>query len=167
MGFFEHEMVLRWHVYQTSGANFARPGLDVWTSQVETFVKTSSGTPWHKRALTVLSIVALWKGLYALLLHDYERAVVLFDKGLASEDPTLTSNRARFLARKAEACYGAGKISECIETAQEAFAMASPINQKNTIERVSTLHTVLSQSRWNREQGLRRLGASLTQYHHD
>jgi hypothetical protein len=66
---------------------------------------------------------------------------------------SFTSNRARFLARKAEACYGAGQIGECIDVAQEAFAMASPLNQKNTIERVSALQSVLSQSRWSKEQG--------------
>lgn len=294
MGFFEHEMALRWHVYQTAGASFSRQGFDIWMSQVGSFVEASSGTPWHQRALTVLSMsyqlegsilrdakaypqahkalqnafqaakeadntelkaaallrggmvsmaqerptkalqqfngaldyvkdlsfprlrgkllqaraeayalvqrpqdcwtsiglaehilgreeqgneqsqaifnassVTLWKGLYALLLHDYERAIVLFDKGLAAEAPAFTSNRARFLARKAEACYGAGQIGECIEVAQEAFTMASSINQKNTIERVNTLQTVLSQSRWSKEQGLKRLGASLAQYYHE
>jgi tetratricopeptide (TPR) repeat protein len=294
MGFFEHDMALRWHVYQTAGASLSQQGFDIWMSQVGSFVEAASGTPWHQRALTVLSMsyqlqgsilrdrqaypqahkalrnafqaaeeanhtelkaaallrrgmvsmaqeqptkalqqfngaldsvkdlrfprlrgkllqaraeayalvqrpqdcwtsiglaehilgreeqgneqsqaifsassVTLWKGLYALLLHDYERAIVFFDKGLAAEAPTFTSNSARFLARKAEACYGAGQIGECIEVAQRAFTMASSINQKNTIERVNTLQTVLSQSRWNKEQGLKRLGASLAQYYHE
>jgi transcriptional regulator with XRE-family HTH domain len=294
MGFFEHEMALRWRIYQTSGASFSRQGLDIWMSQVRSFMEASQGTPWHNRALTVLSMsyqlegsvlrdakvysqahivlqdafqaakesentellaaallregmvsmaqeqpaealqrfngalhyikdqgfprlrgkllqaraeayaliqrpqdcwasiglaehilgreeqrheqsqaifnassVTLWKGLYALLLHDYERAIILFDIVLAAEDHTFASNRARFLARKAEAYYGAEKIGECIDVAQEALTMASSINQKNTIERVSTLHTVLSQSRWNKEQGVRRLAASLAQHYYE
>jgi tetratricopeptide (TPR) repeat protein len=113
------------------------------------------------------SSTARWKGVYALLLGDYERAITLFDKGLVTCNPTLTPARARFLSRKAEACYGAGKIGECIETAQEAFDLAHTVGQNSTIERVSTLHTTLSQSRWNKEQGVRRLGASLAQHYHD
>jgi tetratricopeptide (TPR) repeat protein len=111
------------------------------------------------------SSVFVWKGLYALLLHDYERSITLFDKGLATHDASLAPNRARFLARKAEACYGAHKIGESIEAAQEAFNIASSIGRSSTIERISKLHEELTQSRWSKETGLETLGASLKQYY--
>jgi tetratricopeptide (TPR) repeat protein len=292
MGFFEHEITMRWQVYKTSGVAFASQGIGIWMRQVRDLAKDYQATPWQKRALKVLSLsyqlegsilrdtqtfgladeafenafqaayeahsnelmasallrqgmvsmaqeqpfkaveyfngaleqvkglgyprlrgkllqaraeayalaqrpqdcwasiglaehilgreeqgyeqsqvifsassVLMWKGLYALLLHDHERAITLFDKGLYSYNPILLPDRARFLTRKAEACYGAGKIGECLEVAQEAFAVASSIGQERAIKRVSNLHRTLLQSRWNKEPGMKSLGASLTQYH--
>jgi len=291
MGFFESELRIRWQFYKMSGSGNASPGIDAWTGQVEEFVKSCQGTPWHKRALALLSMtyqlegsifrdgrqytqtytlfenayrvaheanndelmaatllregmaymaqekpfqaitnfngaldhikdlsfprlrgkllqaraeayalaqrpeecwtsvglathhlgqeehsqeqnqaifsassVTVWKGLYALLLRDYERAITLFDKGLISYDPSLAPDRARFLSRKAEAYYGAHRVGDAIETAQEALTLAASIGKQSTIERVRTLHTQLVRSKWRNETGLKALGASLQQY---
>ena len=105
-----------------------------------------------------------WKGVYALLLQDYERAIALLDKGLASYNPTSLTSRTRFLSRKAEAYYGAGRIGECLEAAQEALTLASALGSGDTIKRVSNLHEMLAQSKWRNEPGMKSLGASLMQY---
>ncbi|QBD79307.1 hypothetical protein EPA93_26295 [Ktedonosporobacter rubrisoli] len=121
-------------------------------------------SPERSHALFDNASVTLWKGLYALILHDYERAIILFDKGLMDSDPTLIVERARFLARKAEACYAAQHIQEAIETSQEAFTLASTLHKQSTIERVSKLHATLAQSRWRRELGVKSLGTRLHDY---
>ena len=111
------------------------------------------------------SSVAVWKGLYSLMLHDYDRAITLFDKGLATYDPSFAPDRARFLSRKAEAYYGANKIGEAIDAAQEAFNIASSIGKNSTVKRVDALYSMLAKSRWNKEPGMKTLGMSLAQYH--
>lgn len=288
MGFFEHELALRWKVYKTSGPGSASHGLDLWIAQVESFAQTCQGTPWLKRALNVLSMsyqlkgsilrdtllypqaqqalqkalqiakeinnhelvgaallregtvyirqeeplqaishfdaalqrienrsfpslrgnilqaraeayamanrsqecwrsiglaehifgreeqskeqshatfnapkATAWKGVYALLLHDYERAITLLDKGLATYNPTSLPSRTRFLSRKAEAHYGARQIGECIEVAQEALTFANSLGNIDTVDRVSKLHATLAQSRWSKEPGMKTLGATL------
>jgi tetratricopeptide (TPR) repeat protein len=292
MGFFENEIAMRWQVYKASGPALAMHGLDLWMTQVKAFVDETCGTPWHKRALGVLSLsyqlegsilrdtmafpqahkvlqyafqaasesgnyeligssllrqgttyirqekplqaiqyfdtaldqvkgrsfpnlrgntlqaraeayalaqrpqecwtsiglaehifgreeqsweqshvsfnapkATAWKGVYALLLHDYERALMLLDKGLADYNPTRIPSRARFLARKAEAYYGVHQIGEAITTAQEAFSLASLADERTAIERVNKLHAAIDQSKWSKERGVKSLGASLKQYY--
>jgi transcriptional regulator with XRE-family HTH domain/tetratricopeptide (TPR) repeat protein len=288
MGFFEHELAMRWQVYKASGPALASQGLASWMTQVQGFAQECSGTPWQKRSLAVLSMsfqlegsilrdttaypqaheslqnalhaaqeagsreligssmlrrgtifirqenpveaiayfngalekvkdspfpnlrgntlqacaeayamaqrsqecwtslglaehifgreeqsheqayvsfnapkATAWKGVYALLLNDHERAINLLEKGLAEYNPTRTPTRARFLARKAEAYYGAHQIGECISTAQEALTLAVLTGEKSALERVRKLHAKLITSRWRTETGLKSLGASL------
>jgi tetratricopeptide (TPR) repeat protein len=107
------------------------------------------------------AIVAAHKGVDALLLHDYDRAVVLIDKSLEIYNPTLTPGRARLLARKAEAYYGKREIEECCSLATEALKLAHSVGAKNTIARVKNLHTSLAQSQWKKEPDVIRLGIAL------
>jgi tetratricopeptide (TPR) repeat protein len=291
MASFENELQVRWHLYQISGPTVVSHGLDIWTMRVEEFVRASQSTPWHKRALTVLSMnyqlqgstlrdaqhysqaygsfrdafraaheaendelkaatllregmnymaqeqpfkaisnfngaldfiqrrsfprlrgkllqaraeayalaqrpedcwtsiglathilgreehgeeqsqalfnpssVVLWKGLYAFLLHDYNRAITFFDKGLEPHGSSLAPDRARFLSRKAEACHKAHRIDEAITAAHEALSIASQIKKKSTIERVSQLHNELHHSQWRNERGVKALGLALQQH---
>ncbi len=101
------------------------------------------------------------KGIDALLLHDYERALMLLDKSLTTYNPTLTPGRARLLARKAEAYYGLGIIDACTSTAEEALSLACSVGASNTLTRVKNLHASLSQSLWKKERSVARLGALL------
>ena len=292
MGFFENELAMRWEVHKVSGPRLAAQGMDMWMTQIKSFTEEAQGTPWHRRALAVLSLsyqlegsilrdtmvynqaheafqnafrvagelenpeliaAALlregtvyihqeqpleaikfcngalehikdlgflnlrgnilqaraeayalaqkpqdcWrsiglaehilgqenqreeksyirfhaayttssKGVYALLLHDYGRAIPLLDKGLMTYDPTSIPSHARFWSRKAEACYGARKIDESIEAAQKAFDLAHSVGATHVIERVQKLHTTLDQSRWRNEKGMRSLAASLAAYY--
>lgn len=64
------------------------------------------------------------KGIDALLLHDYQRAIALIDKSLATYNPALTPGRARLIARKAEAYYGLGEIDTCAAYAEETLMLA-------------------------------------------
>ena len=105
--------------------------------------------------------VTAHKGIDALLLHDYDRALRLIEKSLKTYNPTLTPERARLLARKAEAHYGLHSLSECIDTAEQALTLANSVGASNTVVRVKHLHAALAQSRWSREPGVLRLGALL------
>jgi tetratricopeptide (TPR) repeat protein len=107
------------------------------------------------------AIVAAHKGVDALLLHDYDRALVLIDKSLEIYNPTLTPARARLLARKAEAYYGRREIGECCSLATEALKLAHSVGARNTIARVKNLHTSLAQSQWRKEPDVIRLGIAL------
>ncbi|HLZ64186.1 MAG TPA: helix-turn-helix transcriptional regulator [Ktedonosporobacter sp.] len=103
--------------------------------------------------------VVAHKGVDALLLNDYDRALKLIDKSLKMYNPTLTPGRARLLARKAEAYYGLNEIDDCTAVAEEALMLSYSVGASNTITRVKSLHATLAQSRWGREPGVARLGA--------
>ncbi|HLZ80877.1 MAG TPA: helix-turn-helix domain-containing protein [Ktedonobacteraceae bacterium] len=107
------------------------------------------------------SAILAHKGVNALLLHDYDRALRLIDKSLKNYNPTQTPAHARFLARKAEAYSGLHMIDECVTTAETAFTLAKSVGASNTIARVNDLHTSLARSSWKNEPGVRRLGALL------
>ncbi len=108
-----------------------------------------------------IASVTAHKGVDALLLRDYDRALKLIEKSLKTYNPTLTPGRARLLARKAEAYYGLKMISDCTDTAEEALTLASSVGASNTIVRLRELHSTILQSRWSKELGVRRLGALL------
>jgi transcriptional regulator with XRE-family HTH domain len=107
------------------------------------------------------SAILAHKGVDALLLHDYDRALRLIDKSLKNYNPTQTPAHARFLARKSEAYYCLHRIDECVTTAETAFTLAKSVGASNTIARVNDLHASLSRSSWKNEPGVRRLGALL------
>lgn len=107
--------------------------------------------------------VTAHKGVDALLLHDYDRALKLINKSLKTYNPTLTPGRARLLARKAEAYYGLKQISDCTDVAEEALGLAQSVGASNTIVRIKDLHAALAQSRWKREASVIRLGVLLTE----
>jgi len=112
------------------------------------------------RACNPPSVLA-HKGVDALLLQDYDRALRLIDKSLKNYNPTQTPAHARLLARKAETYYGLQMIDECVTTVETAFALAESVGASNTIARVNNLHTSLAISVWKNEPGVRRLGALL------
>jgi transcriptional regulator with XRE-family HTH domain len=110
--------------------------------------------------LNKASVIAQ-KGINAVLLHDYERAVALIDKSLLTYDPTFIRGRSRLLAQKAEAYYGLRLLDYCIDTAEEAFMLADSVGSSKTVGRLEQLHTSLLESRWRKEVGVARLGALL------
>lgn len=108
------------------------------------------------------SSITAQKGVNAVLLHDYQRALALIDKSLTKYDPTFIRGRARLLSQKAEAYYGLGSIDECAATAEEALILARSVGSNKTVARVTTLHTSLLQSTWRKERSIARLGAVLS-----
>ena len=107
------------------------------------------------------SIIAQ-KGVDALLLHDYRRAIALIDKSLITYDPTLIRGRARLNAQKAEAYYGLGLLDICTATAEEALALANSVGASKTITRLKNLYVTLIHSSWRKETSVARLGALLS-----
>ena len=107
------------------------------------------------------SAILAHKGVDALLLHDYDRALRLIDKSLKNYNPTQTPAHARFLARKSEAYYGLHMIDECVATAEISFTLATSVGASNTVARVNDLYTSLALSSWKNEPAVRRLGALL------
>lgn len=101
------------------------------------------------------------RGINAVWLADYGRAVTLIDKGLLKYDPTLVRGRARLIAQKAEALYGLKNIAECVITAEEALVLANSVGSTKTVARVKNLHQTLVQSTWKAEPTVARLGALL------
>lgn len=119
----------------------------------------------HSYRLFTLASVTAHKGTDALLLHDYERAISLFDKSLTTYNPTLTPGRARLLARKAEAFYGLGEIDTCVAIAEEALSLTHAVGANNTLTRIKDLHISLQQSLWKKERSVARLGAAIVSSH--
>ncbi len=107
------------------------------------------------------AFVAAHKGVDALIIHDYDRALALIEKSLKIYNPTLTPEHARLLARKAEAYYGKKEIVEAASTASEALAMSYAVGASNTISRVKDLYTLMEQSQWRRESAVVHLGMAL------
>jgi len=112
------------------------------------------------RGCSVSSILA-HKGVDALLLKDYDRALRLLEKGLKNFNPTQIPAHARLLARKAEAYYGLRLIDECATTAEQSLVLAQSVGASNTITRLKSLHTTLEMSEWKMEPAVRRLGVLL------
>src|SRR5579875_120895 len=113
-----------------------------------------------QRVFNAASLTA-HKGLKALLLHDYDRALSLIDKGLATYDPVFIPRRARFLAKRAEALYGCHEIDACVATAEDVYSLARSVGANRVITGVKRLHADLAQSRWCKERCVRRLGVML------
>lgn len=101
------------------------------------------------------------KGVNAVWLADYSRAIALINKSLRTYDPTLVRGRARLIAQKAEALYGLQEIAECVVVAEEAIGLANSVGSAKTLSRIKNLHQSLSQSRWKAEPNVARLGALL------
>ena len=108
------------------------------------------------------SSITAQKGVNAVLLHDYGRALALIDKSLTRYDPTFIRGRARLLSQKAEALYGLGHIDQCAFIAEEALTMAQSVGSNKTVARVRGLHASLKQSQWRKERSIARLGALLS-----
>jgi tetratricopeptide (TPR) repeat protein len=110
--------------------------------------------------LNTTSITAQ-KGVNAVLLKDYARALDLLNTGLNTYAPFLLRGRARLIAQKAEAYYGLGYIDESVSAAQEAFGLASSIGSQKTIARVKSLSTLLNRSPYRMENSVAQLGRIL------
>ncbi len=119
----------------------------------------------HSHRLFNPASVTAHKATDALLLHDYERAISLFDKSLTIYNPTLTPGRARLFARKAEAFYGLGEVDTCVAIAEEALSLAHAVGANNTLTRIKYLHVSLQQSLWKKERSVARLGAAIVSSH--
>jgi transcriptional regulator with XRE-family HTH domain len=104
------------------------------------------------------------KGIAAVLLKDYDRALRLIDKSLKTYDPTRVPERARLIARQAEAYYGEGNIDYCTDAAKEAFTLATAVDIKNTHMRVKNLYAKLIHNGWARERGTVELGMMIADY---
>jgi transcriptional regulator with XRE-family HTH domain len=101
------------------------------------------------------------KGINAISLHDYERAIMLIERSLDDYDPTRIRGKARLLAQKAEAYYGLQLIDIAVGTANEALLLAKSVASNKTIERIHQLHQKMLVSRWQKEPGVARLGVLL------
>ncbi|MBV9705840.1 MAG: hypothetical protein JO125_00340 [Chloroflexi bacterium] len=104
------------------------------------------------------------KGIAALMLQDYDRALRLFDKSLKTYPPTRVPAKASRISYQAEAYYGQGNIDYCAEAAKEAFTLAAVVEAKNTLVRVKQLHTKLLHDGWTRERGTVELGVMIADY---
>jgi tetratricopeptide (TPR) repeat protein len=105
------------------------------------------------------ALVAAHKGVDALLLGDYRRALALIERSLKTYNPTFTPGRARLLARQAEAYYSLQEIDNCTLIAEEALTLAQTVGASNTVVRIRNLYATLAQSRWKKEPAVVRLGA--------
>jgi tetratricopeptide (TPR) repeat protein len=104
------------------------------------------------------------KGIVALILQDYDRAVRLFDKSLKTYPPTRVPAKAGLIVRQAEAYYGRGTVDYCADAAKEAFSLAVAVGKKNILVRVKQLHTKLLHDGWVRERGTVELGMMIADY---
>lgn len=136
-----------------------------WTSlgQAEEVLSQANTRP--ERSLTRLNAASLkaQRGVDAVLLRDYGRAVQLIDESLGTYDRTLVRGYARLLAQKAEAYHGLGVIDACISNAGEAARLANSVGSSKTIDRVKELHSLLiaPESPWRKERYVAELSAVL------
>lgn len=105
------------------------------------------------------STVGAWKGVVALYLGEHDRSNRLIGKALKDYNPLWVSGRARFLMHQARALAGDGEIEESVAKAEESARLAGLIKNQRTVNQVRTFHQELTQSRWQREAGIKRLGA--------
>jgi transcriptional regulator with XRE-family HTH domain len=107
------------------------------------------------------SAVRAVKATNVLLLGDYDRALMLIQKGLGKYTPTSIPGRAKLLAQESEAHYGLKQIDECTISALEAWTLAQSVGSSRITTRIEQLHNRLLQSRWKKEAGVIRLGLTL------
>jgi tetratricopeptide (TPR) repeat protein len=104
------------------------------------------------------------KGIAALMLQDYDRALRLLAKSLKTYPPTRVPAKASRISYQAEAYYGQGAIDYCADSAKEAFTLAAAVGATNSLVRVKQLHTKLLHGRWARERGTVELGMMIVEY---
>ena len=157
---------LKGHIFQALSEAYAKAkqSQDCWQSmgQAEHMLAQQEQTQEQSLVRFNAASFTAQKGVNAVLLKDYARAVELIDESLRTYDPTLIRGRARLIAQKAEALCGDGWIDASAATAEEAWALATSVGANKTIARVKMLHITLLQSPWRKEQSVARLGAKLT-----
>lgn len=157
---------LKGHTLQALAEAYAKARLaeESWSTigQAELYLvgKEQSDEKSLIRGVTVASISAQ-KGVNAVLLHDYHKAVSLIDESLTTYDPALIRGRARLLAQKAEAYYGLGIIDACTSNALSALLLARSAGSSKTEDRIRTLHAKLTQSSMRKEQSIIQLKEAL------
>jgi tetratricopeptide (TPR) repeat protein len=104
------------------------------------------------------------KGIAALMLQDYDRAVRLFDKSLKTYPPTRVPAKAGLIVCQAETYYGQGAVDYSADAAKEAFSLAVAVGKKNILVRVKQLHTRLLRDGRARERGTIELGMMIADY---
>jgi transcriptional regulator with XRE-family HTH domain len=105
-----------------------------------------------------------YKGISAVILQDYDRALRLLDKSLKTYDRARLPERARLIARQAEAYYGQGNIDYCTDAARDAFMLASAVGARNRLVQVKRLYARLLRGDWARERGTVELGMMIADY---
>ena len=159
---------LKGYILKLLSQAYARTGQsqECWRSLgvAESVLAQCTGQPersmFIQREFSLAAIIAQ-KGVNAAILKDYDRAIGLIDKGLTNLNPTFVSTRTRLTIQKAEAYHGLAEIDSYVCYAEEALTLARSIGSKEMIARVENLNTALMQSKWNKEPGVRRLGALL------
>ena len=105
------------------------------------------------------------KGYYAYLLGDYDRAIMLLDKGLQSMALDLNSSnfyvRARYMLRKAKVLYQTGYLEEAVNMAETCFQLAAFAGKSVLMEDIRALYAEMLASRYKDEGCVKRLGLLL------
>jgi tetratricopeptide (TPR) repeat protein len=102
------------------------------------------------------------RGVDAVLLGEYDRAISTIDKSLPLYDPTMNRGKARLLAQKAEAYLGLGIIDASTTIAEESLILAKTIGSQKTIQRITALYNRILDTRFRKEPCVARLGALLS-----
>lgn len=158
---------LKGHTIQALAEAYAKAQLveESWSTigQAELYLvgKEQSDEKSLIRGVTTASIAAQ-KGVNAVLLHDYHKAISLIDESLTTYDPALIRGRARLIAQKAEAYYGLGIIDACTSNALAALSLARSAGSSKTEDRIRTLHIKLTQSTRGKEPSVIQLKEALS-----
>jgi len=157
---------LRGFILQALSEAYAKTGQHQECWQCITLAERILERPEHaqERNLTRFNIASITaqKGVDAVILKDYDRAIVLIDKSLVHYDPTRIRGRARLIAQKAEAYHGLGMLDASMMTAEEALILAHSVGSDRTVARIRQLHATLATSS-GKEPSVARLGTLLTQ----
>lgn len=155
--------VLRGHIFQGLSEAYAKTDRadESWRSIEQAERYQTDQVHVQKRSLirgVTTASIAAQKGVNAVLLREYQRAVSLIDESLKIYDLSLTRGYARLLAQKAEAYLGLEAIDTCVHHAQEAFLLAKGAGSSKTTARVQSVYGYLQQSHWKKEPSVVQLG---------
>jgi len=106
--------------------------------------------------------VTAQRGVNAVLLGQYQKAIRLIEAGLAVYSPNLLRGRARLIAQQAEAYFRLGLIDHAAKSAIEALTIASSIKSQKTIMRVRFVYGLLAQSPYRGEKNVVQLQTMLS-----
>lgn len=121
-------------------------------SLAEKALESQSSTA--ERSLTRFNHASLTaqKGVNAMLLNEYKRAIELIDKSLTSYNPTLIRGRARLFAQKAEAYFKLGIIDACVDNLKNAYALAQSSGSNKVMDKVKAQYRNLTHSKWRKDR---------------
>lgn len=119
--------------------------------------------PERTQAKINVATVTAQKGVDAVVLHEYDRAIALIDKSLQGYDPTQVRARARLLAQKAGAYGKLRALDASVDTARDALLLARSVGSTKTVARVTLLYETLAQTVGKQTPKVAHLGALLGQ----